>query len=64
MTIQQLFLDYPYLSRKEVAVKSGISHVLIRKYATGQQEPSHTRRLHILQTVRQIGEELATIPVK
>lgn len=64
MTIPELFDQYPWLSQKEVAKRAEISYDVMRQYRRGTSEPSYTRRLHILQAVREIGLELARITIK
>lgn len=61
MTIRELFKEYPWLSRKEVARRAGLSHDLMRQYACGAYEPSYSRQLHIINIVREMGKELANI---
>lgn len=64
MTIPELFQRYPWLNQKEVASRAEISYDCMRQYARGASEPSYTRRLHIIQAVRDMGKELAAIPKK
>lgn len=59
--ISKLFLSHPELNASAVARKAGISQSLMAQYISGHKKPSEERTQLILDTVRQIGQELATV---
>lgn len=58
--IQSLFLTHPELNQSAVARRLGIQQSLLASYIKGTKKPSKEREQSIVDTVRQIGSELAS----
>ena len=59
--ITRLFLTRPELNASAVARRMGIQQSLLAAYIRGSKKPSKEREQEILNTIRQIGSELAEI---
>jgi hypothetical protein len=59
--ISRFFLTHPELNASAVARRMGIQQSLLAAYISGAEKPSEARKTEILDTVRQIGRELAEI---
>ena len=59
--ISRLFLTRPELNASAVARRMGIQQSLLAAYIRGSKKPSKEREQEILNTIRQIGSELAAI---
>ena len=61
--ITHLFLTRPELNASAVARRMGIQQSLLAAYIRGSKKPSKEREQDILNTIRQIGSELAEITI-
>jgi hypothetical protein len=61
--ITRLFLTRPELNASAVARRMGIQQSLLAAYIRGSKKPSKEREQEILNTIRQIGRELAEITI-
>ena len=61
--ISRLFLSHPELNASAVARRMGIQQSLLAAYIRGSKKPSKEREQEILNTIRQIGSELAEITI-
>ena len=59
--IAQVFKRFPQLNVSEVARTIGINKSLLSRYIYGIKKPSEKRTTQILETVRQLGREMAAI---
>lgn len=59
--IARVFNRFPQLNVSEIARTIGIHKSLLSKYIYGTKKPSEQRTNEILDTLRQIGQELAKI---
>ena len=59
--LYRLFMDHPELNASAIARKLGISQSLFAQYISGSKKPSKQRFEDILQEIRAIGHELATV---
>ena len=59
--IGAVFRRFPQLNVSEVARTIGIHKSLLSKYIYGSKKPSERRTAEILDTLRQIGRDLAQI---
>jgi hypothetical protein len=59
--ISRFFLTHPELNASAVARRMGIQQSLLASYISGAKKPSKARESEILDTVRQIGRELAEL---
>jgi hypothetical protein len=59
--VSRLFLTHPELNASALARKMGMKQSLLAAYINGIKKPSSEREKEILDTVRQIGRELAEI---
>ena len=59
--IGDVFRRFPQLNVSEIARTIGIHKSLLSKYIYGTKKPSEKRTEEILNTLRQIGRELAHI---
>jgi hypothetical protein len=59
--IARFFLTHPELNASAVARRIGIQQSLLAAYISGAKKPSPERERKILDTIRQIGRELAEI---
>ena len=59
--LSRLFLTLPELNASAVARRMGIQQSLLASYIHGKKKPSKAREKEILDTIRQIGRELAEI---
>ena len=59
--IGDVFSRFPQLNVSEIARTIGIHKSLLSKYIYGTKKPSEKRTEEILNTLRQIGRELAQI---
>jgi hypothetical protein len=57
--IARFFLTHPELNASAIARRMGIQQSLLASYIRGTKKPSKAREAEILDTVRQIGKELA-----
>lgn len=60
-TIQELIKKFPMLNLSELAIKAGISPVVMRHYACNVKRPSRTRKAEIEKTLHQLGSELLNV---
>ncbi len=60
--LYKLFMTYPELNASAVARRVGIRQSLLAQYISGHKKPSKERIKLILETIRQIGKELSTVP--
>ena len=59
--LYRLFMAHPELNASAIARRLGISQSLFAQYISGVKKPSEKRRQDILDTIRKIGEELASV---
>jgi len=59
--ISDVFHKFPQLNVSEVARSIGINKSLLSRYIYGIKKPSAQRTEQILNTIRQIGREMAAI---
>ena len=59
--LYRLFMSHPELNASAIARRLGISQSLFAQYISGVKKPSEKRRQDILDTIRKIGEELASV---
>ena len=57
--ISRFFLTHPEINASAVARRMGMNQSLLAKYIRGLKKPSEERSNMIMQTVREIGEELS-----
>ena len=57
--ISRLFLTHPEINASAVARRMGMNQSLLAQYIRGLKKPSEERSNMIMQTVREIGEELS-----
>lgn len=56
--IARIFRDHPELNVSAIARRMGIKQSLLAAYISGNKKPSKKREKEILDTVKQIGQEL------
>lgn len=56
--LYRLFITHPELNASAVARRLGISQSLFAQYINGTKKPSESRMQLILDTIREIGQEL------
>ncbi len=61
--ISRVFLSHPELNASAVARRLGMSQSLLAQYINGTKKPSEERKELILETIREIGNELSRISV-
>ncbi|MBR2359528.1 MAG: DUF2442 domain-containing protein [Bacteroidaceae bacterium] len=59
--ISRLFLLHPEINASAVARRMGMQQSLLAQYIRGLKKPSDERAQMILDTVRQIGQELSSV---
>ena len=59
--VSRLFLTHPELNVSAVARRIGIQQSLLASYIRGTKKPSAIRENEIINAIREIGKELATI---
>ena len=59
--IQELIKKFPMLNLSELAIKAGISPIVMRHYACNVKRPSPARKAKIEKTLHQIGNELMNV---
>ena len=59
--ISRIFLTHPELDSSAVAHRLGISPSLMTQYVNGRKKPSKEREQRILDEIKAIGKELATV---
>ena len=59
--IASVFKRFPWLNVSEVARSIGINKSLLSRYIYGIKKPSPQRTAQILDTIRQMGKEMASI---
>lgn len=59
--IADIFKRFPWLNVSEVARSIGINKSLLSRYIYGIKKPSEKRKEQILETIRQMGKEMASI---
>lgn len=57
--ISRFFLTHPEINASAVARRMGMNQSLLAQYIRGLKKPSEERSNMIMQTVREIGEELS-----
>ena len=57
--ISRFFLTHPEINASAVARRIGMNQSLLAQYISGLKKPSEERSNIIMQTVREIGEELS-----
>lgn len=60
--LRSIFIEHPELNASAVARRIGISQSLFAQYISGIKKPSERRFKEIVETIREIGRELAGIP--
>lgn len=58
-----LFIAHPELNATAIARRLGMSQSLFAQYISGTKKPSEKRFLDIIETIRSIGRELATVSI-
>lgn len=56
--IARIFRDHPELNVSAIARRMGIKQSLLAAYISGNKKPSKKREKEILDTVKQVGQEL------
>lgn len=59
--VSRIFLTHPELNASAVARRIGISQSLMIQYINGMKKPSKEREQMILDEIKRIGNELATV---
>ena len=59
--ISRVFLSHPELNASAVARRIGISQSLMAQYINGLKKPSKEREQLIINEIKEIGKELATV---
>ena len=59
--LYKLFMAHPELNVSAIARRAGISQSLMAQYISGKKNPSDTRIALILDTVREVGQELFAV---
>ena len=59
--ISRIFLSHPELNASAVARRIGISQSLMAQYINGMKKPSKDRERMILNEIKVIGRELASV---
>ena len=59
--LYKLFMAHPELNVSAIARRAGISQSLMAQYISGKKNPSDTRIALILDTVREVGQELIAV---
>lgn len=59
--IADVFKRFPWLNVSEVARSIGINKSLLSRYIYGIKKPSPQRTIQIMDTIRQMGREMASI---
>ena len=59
--IADIFKRFPWLNVSEVARSIGINKSLLSRYIYGIKKPSEKRKEQILETIRRMGKEMASI---
>ena len=60
--LYDLFIAHPELNASAVARRLGLSQSLFAQYVSGTKKPSKQRFDKIIETIREIGRELMTVP--
>lgn len=60
--LYDLFIAHPELNASAVARRLGLSQSLFAQYVSGTKKPSKQRFDEIIETIREIGCELMTVP--
>ena len=60
--LYDLFITHPELNASAVARRLGLSQSLFAQYVSGTKKPSKQRFDEIIETIREIGRELMTVP--
>ena len=60
--LYDLFISHPELNASAVARRLGLSQSLFAQYVSGTKKPSKQRFDEIIETMREIGRELMTVP--
>lgn len=60
--LYDLFIAHPELNASAVARWLGLSQSLFAQYVSGTKKPSKQRFDEIIETIREIGRELMTVP--
>ena len=63
-TLYSLFTSHPELNASAIARRLGISQSLFAQYVSGSKKPSTIRYREIIETIRSIGRELASLPIE
>ena len=59
--LYKLFMAHPELNVSAIARRAGISQSLMAQYISGKKNPSDARVALIMDTVREIGQELIAV---
>jgi len=59
--ISRLFLTHPEINASAVARRMGMQQSLLAQYIRGLKKPSEERARMIVDTIRQIGQELSNV---
>ena len=59
--LYDLFMAHPELNASAIARRMGISQSLFAQYVSGTKKPSRERYGEILQTIRNVGREIAAV---
>ena len=62
-TLYNLFIAHPELNASAIARRLGISQSLFAQYISGTKTPSAKRMEEILESIRSVGRELASLHV-
>ena len=62
-TLYNLFIAHPELNASAIARRLGISQSLFAQYISGTKTPSAKRMEDILESIRSVGRELASLHV-
>lgn len=59
--ISKIFLTHPELNASAIARRLDMKQSLLAQYINGTKKPSREREIHILDIIKQVGNELASV---
>jgi len=59
--ISKIFLTHPELNASAIARRLGMKQSLLAQYINGTKKPSKVREIQIVDAIKQVGEELASV---
>lgn len=59
--ISKIFLTHPELNTSAIARRLNMKQSLLTQYINGTKKPSREREIHIIDILKQVGNELASI---